>query len=282
MNRIFPGHRQNRPPSGRFTINRDSPQAKGLVAWRPMLASQGTSVTRDLVRGLVSSFSSYNDWESDNEFGIVPAFNNAMFCTLGIGGFGTWIGATTPFTITAWARANQTNARDVIIADWDASGANESIFIEFQSTGTIRASRRGTFSAITSTSSYIAYKWYHIAFVWDLTTEYLYKDAVMEVSVADAANTNAGNTTALGRGGAYADLYLTGSIADIRFYNRGLFPAEIKHQYAPETRWDLYLPAAPPRFWSIPVAAPPGGVAMPIFGNDDQLFGSIFGGAIVR
>ena len=34
--------------------------------------------------------------------------------------------------------------------------------------------------------------------------------------------------------------------------------------------------------WGLRVGAPRGGVAMPIFGNDDQLFGSIFGGAIVR
>jgi len=76
--------------------------------------------------------------------------------------------------------------------------------------------------------------------------------------------------------------YINAHFGDMRYHdNIALLPVEIYHQYAPETRWDLYLPAAP-RFWSVPAAAPPAGVAMPIFGNDDQLFGSIFGGAIVR
>src|SRR3990172_826483 len=48
MNRIFPGHRQSRPPTGSFTINRDSPQAKGLVAWWPTLATRGGTSMFDL------------------------------------------------------------------------------------------------------------------------------------------------------------------------------------------------------------------------------------------
>ena len=79
-----------------------------------------------------------------------------------------------------------------------------------------------------------------------------------------------------------ASYHAGGVIFDARIYNTSLTDQEVYQLYSPETRWDLYLPAAPPRFWSVPAAAPPAGAAIPIFGNDDQLFGSIFGGAIVR
>ena len=74
---------------------------------------------------------------------------------------------------------------------------------------------------------------------------------------------------------------LRGWLNDVRLYNHSLTSLEVYQQWSPETRWDLYLPAAP-RFWSVPAAAPPAGAAIPIFGSDAQLFGSVFGGAIVR
>ena len=45
-----------------------------------------------------------------------------------------------------------------------------------------------------------------------------------------------------------------GPIAEARIYNRYITDPEFWQIWSPETRYDLYLPAAPPRFWSIPVA----------------------------
>src|SRR3990170_2671495 len=76
--RLFPrGHIGSRPPTGAFTINRDSPQASGLAAWWPFLGFAGSNAHFDLVFG--NSLTEYNTptWVADGERGWSMLFTAA-------------------------------------------------------------------------------------------------------------------------------------------------------------------------------------------------------------
>lgn len=289
MNRIFPGHRQSRPPSGRFTINRDSPQAKGLVAW--FLNGRPTYFDPD-VSGINGGTVVLQtpDWRIDTERGLGLNFDRTT--KEGIASFPRTPVTAPPFTLSVWVRSVDVTLLQTLMALGSSTNNWHSYMLNIENSKPTMATYDGTTRTLSTASNLINNTLYHIVGIWKATNNWkIYVDGGRETAVQtnDEVPLGIGSVSI---GGLYywtgsgmtwdASYHAGGVIFDARIYNTSLTDQEVYQLYSPETRWDLYLPAAPPRFWSVPAAAPPAGVAMPIFGNDDQLFGSIFGGAIVR
>jgi len=280
--RLFPrGHLGSRPPTGPFTINRDSPQAKGLAAWFPPLRYR-TNVYIDLVSGIIGTFNGTVDPWIDKDVGFAHLFDATTdFINIPDNDI---FSANPELTVSVWFIPDSVTGGQLVV-----SKGSTSYEWEMGPFGTaVRCSTRvaaGGFHLDVSGSTIAIGDLVHLVMTVNVSTPILsaYKNGVLVGTDTTAANTPYANGTAPLRIARRADNsnQFYGKVGDVRIYNRILTPAEVYQQWSPETRWDLYLSVAP-RFWSVPAAAPPAGVAMPIFGNDDQLFGSIFGGAIVR
>src|SRR3989304_2217348 len=96
------GHRLASPPSGRFTINRNSPQASGLVGWIPFSLSSGASTVRDMILGPSVSFGATNSWVFDGTLGAGVQLNE----TLNI--IDVNVANGTPWTIAFWVKTPST------------------------------------------------------------------------------------------------------------------------------------------------------------------------------
>jgi len=261
------GHRLASPPSGRFTINRNSSQASGLIDWVPSGGLNTTkSVLLDYARGLVHVPASGFTIERFSEGILAYRSNNEAGVNMGVT-------HSSPVSTSFWLVLRTTPSFNRYIVGMGSYYA--SIGIDTSNV---------LFAAYITGPTLTIGQLYHVVLTLVGTsgsaTGTLYIDGKLYSTLADQPGMTFGGTWLWDySGGGYANI--DACMADIRFYNRVLDANEVYQLYAPETRYDLYLPAAP-RFWSVPAAAPPAGVAMPIFGNDDQLFGSIFGGAIVR
>lgn len=101
----------------------------------------------------------------------------------------------------------------------------------------------GTFSELVSTTTLAANEWYHLAFTSDGTNRRIYING--EVDSEDAPGTPDYSTNqrfSLGARERYAgsswatDVYMDGSLDDVRVYNRALDPAEVAQVYRYGTR----------------------------------------------
>src|SRR4030067_286966 len=122
--RLFPrGHIGSRPPTGPFTINRDSPQRKGLLAWWPMLASRGGAVVRDLANSWHGSYLAANvTWVIDPDGGW--ALQTDSSTTLGRTNFGDIDVAgdiTVVCRLTPLRKAS--NYESIVISKWNTGGS---------------------------------------------------------------------------------------------------------------------------------------------------------------
>ena len=277
--RLFPrGHIGSRPPTGAFTINRDSPQRKGLVAWYPMLASIGINGVLDRGdTGINGTFTGSPTWGGSPDFGWGLTTSNGNYYTAPSTGLNVQQG-----TVAAWLLpTTQTINTDHLVWSNGTSTTHRVFFECYGARWVVQYSSQSALEAAPGSGG--LNQTVHFVMTWDRTAQlilgYFNGKQILSTALTVAAIT----PSASNYFGAYytGGFPFLGSLGEFRIYNRALSANEVWQHFAPETRYDLYLPVAP-RFWSVPAAAPPAGVAMPIFGNDDQLFGSIFGGAIVR
>lgn len=248
-------------PRGPVRINRESPQATGLrclVKWGigGTIGSLSDLVTRQkipLTGGTVSS---------NFELRMTP---NAGLAYTPVADDGLRFLETLAFTpnnqqgtISAWLKvtgAGTSNWRSGQIGNYYA---DRFLMLSYFASGALRPSANLVVSDvpyITSPLLLSADSWHLVAVRFDLV------------------NTNLLDITAPAMNGSsrYASVDITGLTpsfesywvpvfylrqgqAEVRYYDRALSDAEIWSLYDPATRWDLYEPVAPPRFWSLPIA----------------------------
>lgn len=247
----------SRPPDGKFTLNRNSPQADGLVGWWPSLASRGGSVLRDLVYGNNGAFTGDTNWQSNPEIGAWLDFDGAGDHVQMADRDEYSLNTTGGLTVCAWAAVDTQFTRSVIVSKGAAS--NYEWALKFENSTNLKVFMwtlaGSNYLTATSSTTYVMGTLYHTAFTAILDTEVrLYENAV-EVANDISSSGSYGNGTSVVRIGERGDGQddLNGRVGGIRIYNRSLYPAEIWQLYAPETRWDLYLPIQ--RIWPAVAAA---------------------------
>ena len=234
------------PPNTQFTLNRQSPQSRGLVAWWPMIGDRGASTVRNYGRSLDGTYAA-GQVSGPSTWGTLPSFD-AGGGYVDITGFS---GTGGIWTFSAWM--NSTTA------------SNNQYLADFQ-TGRLVIAHAANVASI----SYYDGGWHDIAAAvadseWHLETWVLngpanlgiiYRDAVSLGSDTYSGANPGGAASVIGAryNGSQAQAFL-GFMADIRIYNRALSAAEVWAMYDPATRWELYAPVMP-QFY---VLAPAGG-----------------------
>lgn len=140
-------------------------------------------------------------------------------------GFGSWV-KQAPFAVSVWFYPTKSvTTRQVIVADWDGSGSTRSFAIQLGTyTGADGKIRVGLNSTPIDDSGVTAVvnTWHHVFFYWDKSNAHTCVNGVLKLSTAEASM-DAGTTTAIGRAGAYPDLYFGGRIADFAVWTGGGF-----------------------------------------------------------
>jgi hypothetical protein len=255
------GWRYRCPPNGQFTINRNSPQANGLVAWWPTLGCFGANTLRYVGRGNSGTINA--DWIADGEAGPLLTFDGTTNDDFSIS-HATGLIGTDDWSVALWARCD--GAADD--TNWVAFSVepNGFLWIYFSRWSGVTGISVDSYDSVWGVrgaghTGFTVGKLYHIVAVGGASYLALYVDGAFANSSGTAALGAAQASTFWWGSQFGSSKYHLGDIGDVRFYNRQLSAAEVWHQYCPSTRWDLYLPyrrrfAAKP-----PVAA---GVTVPV------------------
>lgn len=231
-----------------FELNTDSPQATGLVAWWPTLASRGSAVLEDraahgyrmsLVSGTVS-------WVADPLLGCPFQFDGA-----------TWLAPlnnmpvpSLPVTLVFWHKPVSTTETGL----FDSAPGVAGTFRNAELSGGM-ASWQG--SANRAAMSMTAGAWnHHVITFWHNGDRMItiYKNGVfLSTTTASVGGSTVFGWTRFRIGGQGDSLEAYhGSVADGRVIQGQPSPSVIWQMYDPATRWDLYRPLR--RFWPAFVA----------------------------
>lgn len=232
------------PPTGSFAVNKDSPQAVGLIGWWPSVGSRGANTLLDL-SGYARHGSFVNTPTWANQATLGPVLDHDLNDYINLGSIGSY----TTFTLAAWA----------VLDTYDASNGPYRYLA-----GRANAFAWGVRNAVDSNRLGVwlydrAWAWYGTTWTPTLGTLYhwcMTRDAAANVShYIDGAllttststktpqsNTNATQLRAYNSGESW-----DGMVGDQRFYNRALSAAEVRQLYDPQTRWELYRPLVPRR-----------------------------------
>ena len=251
------------PPLGvPFTVNRASPQAVGLVGWWPTVGQSGNLL--DLTgRGWTMSAPSSGATPSrvaTDTFGEARSFDGGdeLNCA-------TAVVSGEPFTVTCWFKTAVTSGVQTLAS---LSNGSNQFYRLFLFDANVGAQSQGTGAYTRTTASFAANTWSLAVGVWAATNS---RAAYVNGGNPVAETTNTGATVTqtdigVNRGNGAAYERFTGSLADVRIYNRALSDAEIWTLWAPQTRWDLYLvtPFAVAPSIAAPVVS--GAIRMPLLG----------------
>lgn len=116
----------SQPPLGvPFTVNRASPQARGLVAWWPTLGAVGSTVIRDPIHGLDMTMGGTNNptWTVQPGQGQVLGFDGTSRYARTVYAADLNVSA---ITLTAWIRSTNTGTQNIL--DRDAFSAGNRVF----------------------------------------------------------------------------------------------------------------------------------------------------------
>ncbi len=235
-----------------FTLNKYSPQARGLVGWWPSLAFSGGNMLRDLSRlennGVFPGGAANPTWTRGIGRGMVLSFDGADDY-VDVGNDNSLDFGAGAFTIAAWVCPTDLVSTGHIASKMDSAFAlgwglqtyNAGLYVYIN----------GVAADIYADPYFINTNWVHVVVKRESNGDlYIYRDgSVMNVSGSDAGDVNNTDTLKIGAkvGGTYPS-YFYGKIDDVRIYNRAITVSEVYQLYAPSTRWDLYqsLPRAFP------------------------------------
>ncbi len=225
-----------------FTLNKDSPQARGLAGWWPMLPGGGR-VLRDLSGfGNTGTSNSFPTWIRDANRGVTLDFDGIDdFIDAGTG---ISLNVTKNFTISTWIKADDPSPATVIISK--VTDGNDKQYNLTVISGRLRLEyeKSGNNYFLDTATDLISTDWIHVALtISESLTAKMYLNAVERASDTGLTEVTAvaSNPVNIGkRGGVDNDRFFAGAIDDMRIYNRALTAAEIYQILSPSTRWDLY------------------------------------------
>lgn len=269
-------------PHGPFELNRNSPQAKGLVAWWPTLASVGNTL-RDLAgRGYNGVFTGTvaDPTLVRGVMGAALYFDKANdYLVVGPSGLSNgWQAISLSVWFRLWRFSdsddysgilyNSTAASDTQMAGLSLHTAASALLRFDVGNGT-------TYRSVHTSGGVTVGPWYHAAGVWrsgDPPKIYLNGVGTTGSSSLSGSLTVA-SAYYLGWDAVRAIRKLPGYIAEARIYDCVLSDSQVWQLWDPATRWDLYLPIQ--RFWA--VKAPAGWQS--VFGGRGM---SPIGSAVIR
>lgn len=225
-------------PGRWFGVNRDSPQALGLLAWWTALGSPIGPL-----RDEASFFSA--SLQGNAYVGPDPEFGLALQCD----GNGDYADAGTPsaitgllsnYTVSAWAKftGSFTNYRDVLYLG-NAVAGQQGIIVD---NGGVWYAQFGDGAGVSGGTLSLG-PWYHLAYTFQggpsSGTARTYLNGVLQTTSTVSNFTRTGSNFTIGAD-AFNSRWLQGAVADVRVHNFPLPGQVIYQEWAPETRFDLY------------------------------------------
>lgn len=250
---IYRNARAIQRPAQRFTLNRQSPQAAGLINWWPVLGSPGGSVIRDYAGQEDGAFPGSPDdpvHVRDPTFGHVLDFGDSHWLDLGSN---LALADGVPFSVSWWIWHDGVSGFQ---GHWNLLIGGESNGFIFMSASSATytpltfGSANTVFTEFRPSTDFLAAllsTWAHFTLTYDggdstaVGSFKLYYDGL---STALTTSDVLGGPDNANRLGHIFDtsFYLDGRIADFRLYDRKLSASDAYQIFAPSTRWDLYLP----------------------------------------
>ena len=231
----------SQPPNVLFDVNWESEQARGLVAWWPMLGGQGGWPVRDKLYGRFS-MAPFNTptWVSDVQRGWSVLFDDAQNEYLQVS---TAVLSGPPITLACWFLSDSITLGQSLMSISDSGGNDFFELFAAGATGGDPIEAWTNAANAASTAGYSANVWQHACGVYAAQND---RRAYLNGGNRGNDNTNlfpSGlDVTTIG----VLDLgpdnfgYMSGRIADARIYNRALTDTEVYQMYA--NPWALYRP----------------------------------------
>ena len=249
------------PPNVPFTMNRQSPQARGLIGWWPTVRcggntlfdySNGANVGQDIPSGVSRV--------RDSALGMGLNFDGASRFSTDTK-FDQLTGATQA-TFALWIRPGSVTGEQAFFSQW--GGTNRFLFEMFTDEIRLAIINGGFLLHQTTTFNLSIGETYHIAVVWHGNGKsVMYRnggDVVFTTSAVIALPSIVASSIPLWFGDAgQNNKRYTGALWDCRVYNRALSASEVFALYDPATRWELYAPVMPR------LVGFAGGVTIPLF-----------------
>ena len=259
------------PPNTDFDINLNSWQADGLVFWLPLMGPRREPY---LDRVNVLELTPYNSpvWTSDGWLGNALLFDDGSSQYLYVGDA---VASTAPLTMACWVNSDDITLNQSALAInseddntlhgyWlHLRGGEAGDYVQFRVFGS------GGSGFTATTSGYSANTWHHICgieYATDSRAAFIDGGSKgtnsTDITPASLDNTVIGAQYAWN--GAANQVYspMSGTIADVRIYNRALSDEEVAELYNPETRWELYQPRVP--LWTVGALA---GATVPVWSS---------------
>ena len=241
-----------------FTINKQSPQAKGLVFWLPFTDIRGQAKHIDLVSGLVLTENNTPVWVNDSERGWVMEFEDASDQYL-LNDNAVPVDVT-PLTIACWFYSTETDRQGLITL----GAASNAFDIELNAQAVRAIAFGGTLGIATSTANYSISTWEHACGVFEssiLRTVY-FNASNSDTNITDVTPSVSQTSVGSLRPTSSAS-DLDGCVTDCRIYNRALSDLEVYELY--KNPWDLFKVREPQVWVTSPVSIISGEV---VWGHD--------------
>lgn len=241
MSRIWD---KSKPPTGPFTLDRDNPIAKGLVAWYPTTGVSAGNYLADRLdkRHLASvvSATQTSNVETDGGASIKFGGTGSLVSTLGAN-----LIPTQELSISAWVNPANTGAGGVACLGQFSSGANR---FQFDITaGAARWIARSSSTAIASVSGVVANKLQHVIGTEISPTS---RKVYLNGGTPGTDTTSSGLTIAsldtiqvggINLSSGYSGPF-AGSIADVCIWSVALTAQQVTYVASPANRFALYYP----------------------------------------
>lgn len=255
---------KSRPPTGAFTLNRDCPQARGLVAWYPM--NVGGVLVPDYVSKKHLSLGTPGGMGASFDRAKVRRFASAS---------SQYLRSTSvpfsayPFSVSAWF-----NMQDITTQQWIVGGSNESgafpgahYYGLLLASGNVRAQQDGrnageiSGGAVVASTATNAGSWNHGVAVFTASgptgSTIFHNGSTKVVSAANDAfrfpsgitGTEIGSCV-FGTRGNYAN----GLIGEVCVWAREVTQADAMRLYDPSTKYELWYPLRSKK-WIVGAAA---------------------------
>jgi hypothetical protein len=206
----------------------------GLQGWWKLDDGSGSNAVDSSGNGTTGSLTNNPAWATGKRGGALT-FTSGSSTYVGVGN-NTHTNLTTVGTVAAWVKAGASQSTWVGIVcndnlDNDTDGY--CLFMRGDSGhfGLHVAPAAGPYCELQSTASYLDDAWHHVAITWDASTATIYVDGAAVNSLASACAAVSGAfSLKIGASGNLAQ-YFTGSVDDVRIYNRALSAAEVQGLY---------------------------------------------------
>lgn len=254
--------RGSQRPLWPFTINRDSPQAEGLIGWWPF-APPGGGTLFDLSdnrnHGTLTNMAPDTDWVGNEILGGHALAFDGSNDRVNMGDVRIWDGLTAASWVL-WINKSSTGEDQAFLSKWQDSVSTTFLF-EFDADPggeadlfiAHAADSAGQARGVAPTGTFNNNQWYHVAIIFDGSGAAdsdrlkLYVDGLqitLTFPGSEPIPSSLFNSTDDFEIGSDVDIsrFFPGQITDVKAYNRALTSSVVHKMWNPRTRWDLQYP----------------------------------------